>query len=298
MLNIVNKKSILELISNKVLFLRLLILSFSILGIAINFNLFLAPNNLVIGGMSGLAIVIKEITGLSTTTFINIGNFILIIAGFILLDYKKMINAIIGAVMFSFFVTITAPLIQSINLVIESQLLLVLLIGCIHGISSGLIYRAGFTAGGSDIIITILNKYFKISHGKGSNIINIGIIIFASLIFGISKTILAIIIIIISNLMVDIVMIGIKDSKICIIKSKKALDIENNLIHEHNMGVSEITSRGGIFKKTDPTLLVIVPFDLYYGLKKIILKIDQEAFVATHDCYAVTGGYKKRIIPF
>jgi len=59
-----------------------------------------------------------------------------------------------------------------------------------------------------------------------------------------------------------------------------------------------MAGRGGIFKKRESVLLVIVPVDEYYGFKHIIKRLDPDAFVLTSDCYYATGAYKKDYIPF
>ena len=108
---------------------------------------------------------------------------------------------------------------------------------------------------------------------------------------------MALFILIISTKLIDVIMLGINDSKVCYIKTKRWKEIKENLINNYKIGVTEINSRGGLFVKKDPTLLIIIPIDMYYGLKKIILEKDKKAFIVAHDCYTVSGGYKKNILP-
>ena len=84
----------------------------------------------------------------------------------------------------------------------------------------------------------------------------------------------------------------------CYIKSKKWKKLKKIIINDYHIGVTEIGSKGGIFNKEDPTLFVIVPFDLYYGFKHSLITEDENAFIVVHDCYAVKGGYKKKFLPF
>lgn len=291
-------KSLLNKVDFKNYTIRLIFLTLACFCSALNYNMIFVPNNIVVGGTSGLAIIFKELMGISTTLFIYISMGILIVIGYFILGTKKSINTIIGSIIYLLMVSITEPIALALNITFKSTFILLVVTSLLNGISSGMVYRTGFNTGGSDILATILNKYLKIPLGQANRLINSFIIIGGTIVFGISKTIMALIILIISTKLIDVIMLGLNDSKICYIKSAKWKEIKEYLINNFEIGVTEINSRGGLFIKKDPTLLIIVPFDMYYGLKKIILEKDNKAFMVAHDCYAVSGGYKKKLLPF
>lgn len=291
-------KSLLNKVDFKNYTIRLIFLTLACFCSALNYNMIFVPNNIVVGGTSGLAIIFKELMGISTTLFIYISMGILIVIGYFILGTKKSINTIIGSIIYLLMVSITEPIALALNITFKSTFILLVVTSLLNGISSGMVYRTGFNTGGSDILATILNKYLKIPLGQANRLINSFIIIGGTIVFGISKTIMALIILIISTKLIDVIMLGLNDSKICYIKSAKWKEIKDYLINNFEIGVTEINSRGGLFIKKDPTLLIIVPFDMYYGLKKIILEKDNKAFMVAHDCYAVSGGYKKKLLPF
>lgn len=291
-------KSLLNKVDFKNYTIRLIFLTLACFCSALNYNMIFVPNNIVVGGTSGLAIIFKELMGISTTLFIYISMGILIVIGYFILGTKKSINTIIGSIIYLLMVSITEPIALALNITFKSTFILLVVTSLLNGISSGMVYRTGFNTGGSDILATILNKYLKIPLGQANRLINSFIIIGGTIVFGISKTIMALIILIISTKLIDVIMLGLNDSKICYIKSAKWKEIKDYLINNFEIGVTEINSRGGLFIKKDPTLLIIVPFDKYYGLKKIILEKDNKAFMVAHDCYAVSGGYKKKLLPF
>ena len=291
-------KSLLNKVDFKNYTIRLIFLTLACFCSALNYNMIFVPNNIVVGGTSGLAIIFKELMGISTTLFIYISMGILIVIGYFILGTKKSINTIIGSIIYLLMVSLTEPIALALNITFKSTFILLVITSLLNGTSSGMVYRTGFNTGGSDILATILNKYLKIPLGQANRLINSFIIIGGTIVFGISKTIMALIILIISSKLIDVVMLGLNDSKICYIKSAKWKEIKDYLINNFEIGVTEINSRGGLFIKKDPTLLIIVPFDMYYGLKKIILEKDNKAFMVAHDCYAVSGGYKKKLLPF
>ncbi len=292
------KNKILEKITYQKLGTRLIFFIIACFILALNYNTLLVPNNIVVGGISGLAIIIKELTGLSTTYFIYISTVVIIIISYLVLGKEDTIITIVGSVIFTLMVAITEPLSKMITININSMFITTIIASLLYGFSSGIIYRTGFNTGGSDVIATILNKILKISVGESSRIVNSTIIFTGTLTFGITNTIYALFIQFVASKLVDVVMLGINDSKMCYIKSKKWEEIEKTLIKDHGLGLTEVSTRGGVFIKKDPTLLVIVPFDKYYGLKKKLLEKDENVFIVSHDCYAVTGGYRRKYLPF
>lgn len=299
MLNIFRKnKDIINKIEYKNYLIRVVFLIIFTFSYAFIYNLFLVPNHIVVGGMSGLAIVIKKITGLSTSTFMYITTFVLVILYYLVFGKKKTINTLIGSILFTLMVSFTEPIAKLISINFNNKLIMLVFTGILYGISSGMIYRAGFNTGGSDIIASIISKYAKTTIGTSGKIINSLIILCGAVVFGFSSAIYAVIILVISSKMVDIVMLGINDSKMCFVSSKKWNVIKEEIPVKLSVGVTEIINRISIFKKDNTVLLIIVPFHSYNYLKDEIMKIDDEAFITTVDCYNVLGGYKKSILPF
>ena len=292
------KISIINEVERKNFLIRLIFFTLASFLYGIIYNTFLVPNNIVIGGMSGLAIVIKEIIGLSTTIFINISTLILVIISYFILGKDKAIYTIIGSAIFTLLLSFTSTFSYNLQGYLKNEFLIVLVSSISIGIANGIIYRSGFNTGGSDILASILNKYFKIPIGQCNSIINTFIIISGAFLFGITKTIYAIFILTVSSKIIDLVMLGVNDSKMIYIKSKNWKNLEKHIVKDLKLGVTEIGNKGGIFIDKDPTLLVILPFDEYYNFKYHILKYDSKAFIATHDCYAIQNGYSKKILPF
>lgn len=292
------KISIINEVERKNFLIRLIFFTLASFLYGIIYNTFLVPNNIVIGGMSGLAIVIKEITGLSTTVFINISTLILVIISYFILGKDKAIYTIIGSIIFTLLLSFTSTFSYNLQGYLKNEFLIVLVSSISIGIANGIIYRSGFNTGGSDILASILNKYFKIPIGQCNSIINTFIIMSGAFLFGITKTIYAIFILTVSSKIIDLVMLGVNDSKMIYIKSKNWKNLEKYIVNDLKLGVTEIGNKGGIFIDKEPTLLVILPFDEYYNFKYHILKYDSKAFIAAHDCYAIQNGYSKKILPF
>lgn len=293
-----HKAEILKEVEKKNFWIRYIFFFLACLVYATCYNAYLVPNNIVIGGMSGLAIVVKELTGLPITYFLYSSMIILIVIAYYTLGKDKAFYTILGSLTYTLSVSVTANFAGYFESMFNNMFIIILLTSVFIGIANGIIFRSGFNTGGSDVISSIVNKYFKIPIGKCNSIVNTIIIICGYLLFGIDKTIYAVFILTISSKLIDVVMLGINDSKMVIIKSNKWEEIENYVMNNLRIGVTEIGNKGGIFVKKNPTLYIIVPFDMYYDFKHKITSIDEKAFVVSHDCYAVLNAYKKRIIPF
>lgn len=290
------KKDILKKVEQKYKSTRLIIYLISCAFVALCYNLFFVKNNLVIGGIGGLAIILKDLFNINTSIITGIATTILLTISYILMGKKETKKNAFGAITYLIFVIITEPIANKINIEFESYLFTVLIASIIHGISLGIIYKVGYSTGGGDIINQIICKYGKTSIGQASNYMNFLVIFTAIFIFGISKTIYALFSLMIVNAIIDFVVLGNSDSKLCIIKTKNLNYIEDFLKNDFNIGYSILSSQGGTDRKVRKTIMCIVTSREYYKFKNLILDIDPNAFFLTHDCYEVLGGNNKRIL--
>ena len=129
--------------------------------LALCYNCFLLPNNYVVSGMSGLALVFDELLGINPILFIYASSIALLIISFIFLGAKKTKNTIIGSLLYPLMVTFTSPIAIFINdkFPLDDKYLIIVFAAILYGISNGLIYKGGYTTGGNDVLMQIINKY-------------------------------------------------------------------------------------------------------------------------------------------
>lgn len=267
---------------------------------ALCFNMFLIPNDLVVSGFSGVAIVAQRLFGWSASAFIYITNGILLIVSLIFLGWKMTKRNIVGSVMYPVMITVSEPIAKFLNsYIMGDDFYLILLFAIImYGVSSGLIYRTGFSTGGSDIIMQILNKYLKISESKAMIVANSLIIIASMLVFGFTKGVYSFIILICSTYFIDKLMFGLSDSKVFYIYTKKVRKIKRLILNDFQTGFTSIPSRGGYSRKRGFMIMCVVSNRDYYLFKQKILEIDPQAFIIINSCYEVNGGVKRKTLPF
>lgn len=281
---------ILEKVEAKYRLRRYIELVIGILSISIAFNLFLLPNNIVFGGVSGLSIIVKELLPIDPSQFIMIASLILLVISFLVLGKQVTKGSIIGSILFPIFVGLTANINQYINLDTSNLLLSVIFGGILYGFGAGLVFRAGFTTGGTDIINQIISKYAHVSMGNAMLMSDGLIVVSGVFFFGVTKLLYAIIVVYIIGFMTDKVLLGISNSKAFYIITNEDEKIRNYILNELHHSVTIFNVKGGYSKQKDEVLLCVVPTNEYYKLKEGIREIDENSFFVVCDAYEVFGG--------
>ena len=258
--------------------------------VAISYNAFLANHDLVPGGISGLAIILNHLIGINNALFVLLVGIILLVISYFLLGKEKTKYSVLGTVLFPIFLELTLWVTKIVT-IDESQLLLASLFGgVIYGVGIGMILKAGFTTGGTDIINQILSKYLKISMGKAI-LITDGIIVFISaIVFGPVHLMYSVLVLYILSIMSDSIILGISDSKAFFIITEQDDLVKDYVLSELGHGATIFKAKGGLNKEKQNVLLCVLPTKDYYKLRAGINAIDKEAFFVATDAYEVYGG--------
>lgn len=286
----INTDDILKKIESKYKIRRYLQLVIGIFLIAVSFNLFLYPNDLVFGGVSGLSIIVKEITPIDPSGFIMICSLLLLIISFLVLGKEQTKGSVIGSILFPVFVNLTANIGNYIQIDTSNLLLCSIFSGVIYGFGAGLVFKAGFTTGGTDIINQIVSKYAHVSMGNAMLMSDGLIVLGGAYFFGLTKFMYAIIVVYIIGIMTDKVLLGISNSKAFYIITNEDKKIRNYVLNELHHGVTIFNVRGGYTLEKDEVILCVVPTREYYRLKEGIKEIDPNVFFVVTDAYEVMGG--------
>ena len=284
-----NRKSILEEIYKRHIIRRYLFLFIGILMYAVAYNLFFFNNNIVYGGASGIAILTKNLIQPSVMVFI-LDAFFLILS-LIFLGKKDTLYSLVGSLLFPIFIKLTEN-IHSIITIDNSDLLLISLIGGVFvGIASGMVFKSGFTSGGTDILNKIFAKYFKVSIGTAMLVTDGVIVLAGGFFFGWTRVLYAIIVLYIINIMVDKVVLGISESKAIYITTNEDDKVIDYLLNELKLGITLIETRGGYTNKKDQIIMCVTPTSNYFGVKEGIEEIDPNAVILVTDAYQTSGTY-------
>ena len=258
--------------------------------IAISYNIFIVPNKIIPGGTSGLAIIINNIFGINNSTFIFITNILLLIVSYAFLGKEKTRNTILGSIVFPIFVRMTENINVMLEFDISNVLLSTLMGGIIFGFGIGLVFKAGFTIGGTDTINHINAKYLKISVGKSILFVDGFIALLSGFFLGINNLLYSILLIYLISYISDRVLLGVSDSKAFFIITDKENEVKQFIVNELGRGVTSIKAIGGFKREKENVLFAVIPTREYFKLKEGISKIDEKAFYIITDTYEVFGG--------
>lgn len=257
--------------------------------VAIAFNVFLLPSK-VVYGVSGIAIILNKLYHLDPSFVILVGSILLLILSYFFLGKEKTSNTVIGSLLYPAFVKLTEPFIEMIDLGNTEPVVIALFGAIISGFGLGMIFKAGFTTGGTDILNQIVAKYFKMSVGN-SMFFTDGLIVGVSFfIFGFQKFMYSVLAIYLISVMTDKVILGISNSKAFYIITEHETEIKKFILNYLSHGVTVLEGRGGYTGNRQKVIMCIVPTKEYFVLKEGIKNIDKEAFFLVTDAYEVAGG--------
>ena len=259
-----------------------------ILGIiieALAFNVFLSPNNFAASDISGLALIFNRIYGTNITIFILISNLLLIIASFLTLGKRKTLKTIFGAILLPIIIYLTEPLAQLIDLSNIDKILIAVIGGTVSGIGYGMIFKSGYTSGGTDILEDIVCKYFCLTLGKSILLIEGFIVICSGLSFGLENFIYSVIVLLMMSIFSNKKTIGISDDKIFLIRTPHQKEVINHLKNNYQYGITILDAKGAFTNKDNDIVLCSTHSKNYYKIKQEIINISPSSFIVVLDSY-------------
>lgn len=282
--------SILETVKKKKLVRRYILLILSLFISACYFNLLQLPTQIVTGGSSGVSIILNYYFNWDPSQVIFIISAILLIAGFVFLGFEKTTGALVTTIIYPMFVNLTANISDYIVVDLSDKILISIFIGLLAGITTGMVYKAGFSNGGFSIISEIISERKKIPISNISFVINFIIVILGGVSFGWTMVMYAAIILYINSVILDRVLIGVSKNKALYIITSEEEKMKDYIMNSLKHGITIFDVKGGFLEKKRKVLMTVIPNHDYFKLKEGIKEIDKEAFFIVTDSYQVYGG--------
>ncbi|OON98176.1 MAG: hypothetical protein ATN36_01445 [Epulopiscium sp. Nele67-Bin005] len=245
------------------------------------------PNQLLSGGVTGIAMLCNLLMGSNISFMIIAINVPLFLVGLFYLKKSFLAYSLFGMLMLSFWIEVTHDVILPVGNILS----IVVVGGFLHGIGSGIIFKAEGSTGGIDIVIKILNKYFSLSMATASLALN-GVIIFASFLsFGIDPAVLTLSTIFISSRVVNLVIDGVNHKKTVFIVTDEQYyeKISDHLMHDLARGITIIPAIGAYSKQNKFILYMTVGQREIAKVKRIVVAHDKNAFMSISEASQVIG---------
>ena len=249
------------------------------------YPLFLTPNRIAPGGITGIATILNFLLKWPVGTVSLVMNIPLFLIGYKTMGRIFAFRSLVATVLFSVFIDVL-PL----QPVINDPMLGALYGGVLLGIGLGLIMRGGATTGGSDMIARMVHKHFSfISTGAFLFAIDFAVVLAASALIGISEALYALISIFLSAKVMDVVIIGFSANKACFVISARWQEISARIMKDMGRGVTQLTARGGYTGEERPTLLCVISRSEITAFKRILREEDENAFVIIVEAHEAIG---------
>ena len=297
-----------QLLSKKALTLitDYLVITLGVLSYVGAWAVFLMPNNLLGGGVSGLCAIIYYATGISMGVSNLVINSVLLIVGTWVLGHGfgiKTIYAIIASSLGLAFLPGLIPTEFVEGFVLENGKMLCTIIGgLMAGLGIGLTFTHGGSTGGTDIIALMINKYRNISPGRlllllDAFIITLSLIVPSYQADGsllpfsqkFANVIYAFILVSVNSYTVDLYLTGTKQSVQMFIFSKKPEAVADAIAYDMHRGVTMLRSRGWHLKQENEVITVVARKTDINPILRCIKAIDPDAFVSIANVMGVYG---------
>lgn len=271
---------------------------------ALGLDIFLIPNRLAPGGVSGLATIVYylfedylhlQVFGLQLP--IKVGLIMLIFniplfwMGVRVMGRTFGIRTLYGLISLSILTDVLQPVVSPLT---ANPLLSGIYGGVLMGLGLGLVFKARATTGGTDLVAQLLNKFSSISMGQGVLMADLVVVSLAGIVFNAELALFSIISLYVSSKVIDYVQEGLNVAKAVYIISDSADEIKEEVFDRLERGVTALKASGGFTGKDKDVLLCIISRSQVSKLKRIVYDKDPRAFLFFTEAHEVLGeGFKE-----
>ena len=255
---------------------------------ALGFSLFLLPNEMSSGGVSGFALVLQELLGFGSVGAITILiNLPLFIMGGLKIGKRFFWGSLLGMISSSMLI----DLFSLIHVPASDPLLSCLYGGVLTGIGLGMVFLAGTSTGGSDILIRLLKlRYRNVPIGQISMCIDAVVVVLTGLVFhDMSKALYTGVAAFIVGKVIDAVIYNFDYSKVVLIISDKYEPIAEAIGKKLDRGATFLEGEGSYTRRPTKVVLAAVKKQQIAELKELVMDIDPRAFLIVQEAHQVLG---------
>ncbi|MDG4657173.1 YitT family protein [Ectobacillus antri] len=253
--------------------------------VALAFNLFLLPNKVASGGVSGISTILNSLLGWEPAYVQWAFNIPLFIAGVLLLGKQFGIKTLVGTIFLPFVVFLSKDMEPATN----NALLGSLFGGIGVGLGLGIVFRGKASTGGTDLAAQIVHKYTGISLGLCVALIDGLIVLTSALAFSLEAGMYALISLYVTSKTIDFIQVGFGRSKMALIVTKQEAAVREGIFKNIDRGVTKLQGTGGFTDDERPVLMCVVEQTEFTKLKQLVKDLDPSAFVIVADAAEVLG---------
>lgn len=272
---------------------NILFLTLGAIIMAVGLEMSLIPNQLIDGGVTGVSIMLSTITGIPLGIFLFLLNLPFLYLGYKQIGKSFALSTAYGIIVLS----ITTSLLHHSKPFTEDVLLATIVGGIFIGIGVGIAIRFGGCLDGSETLAILINKKIPFSVGQIILFMNLFILGTAGFLYGFDRFMYSLIAYFVAFKTIDIVTVGLDESKSVWIISDRNEEIADQIIHRLGRGVTYLNGKGGYSKDDKSVIFCIVTRLEESKVKNIVEEIDPTAMLAFANISEIQGGtFKKKDI--
>lgn len=259
---------------------------------SIGLEIFLIPNNIIDGGITGISIISNHFTNIPLGVFISVLNLPFLIIGYKHIGKTFALSTLFSVICLSIGVSVLKP----IPGLTHDVLLATIYGGIILGVGVGLIIRNGGSLDGTEIVAIILDKKTSFSIGEIVMFFNLFILGGSGFVFGWDRAMYSLIAYFIAYKTIDITVEGLNESKAVMIVSEKHKDISEAIMDRLGRGLTLLNGKGAYKGDSTNVIYVVVSRLEIAKLKGIVHGFDEDALVTIASVELTGKKYGKRAI--
>ncbi|OXM86348.1 YitT family protein [Paenibacillus rigui] len=257
--------------------------------IALSFNLFLSPNQVASGGVSGISIIVQEVLGIEPALTQWALNIPLFIVGTWVLGGQFGVKTAVGTVLLPLLILLT----RGLPALTDNLLLAGIYGGMLVGMGLGLVFRGRASTGGLDLAAQMIHRLTGLSLGLAVAMLDGLVILTAGIVLSPEKAMYALIGLFVTSKTINVVQLGLSYSKVAFIISDEVEAIRQAILVELDRGLTQLHATGGYTGEDRQVLMVVVGQTEVSRLKELVKATDPGAFVILSDTNEVLGeGFK------
>ena len=254
---------------------------------AIGVSVFIVPSKIALGGVTGIAAIVYQLTGFPVGTASLLINIPLIIVGFWKLGHQFIFKTFFSLAMFTLYDMVLSQFTYP-----EFDKMLTALFGAVLiGVGMGLQYANGGSSGGTDILNRLIQK--KVPHIQLGNVVLLTdavVIAVSAIVFRETETILyGIIVAFIHSKLIDYVIYGTNMGKMILIITSHGDIVSKTVMDKLDRGCTVLEGKGAYSGDGRTVLLCAITRNEFYRLKSIVKDVDVDAFMIVTDATEVSG---------
>ncbi|AAM25819.1 uncharacterized membrane-anchored protein YitT (DUF2179 family) [Caldanaerobacter subterraneus subsp. tengcongensis MB4] len=260
---------------------------------AIALEIFLVPNNIIDGGITGISIMLSYLTKIPLGAYIFVLNL-----PFLLFGYRQIGKSFVLSTFYAVSVlSLSVTILEKLPPLTYDTLLASVFGGIILGIGVGLVIRHGGSMDGTEIVAVVFSEISGFSVGEIVLFINVFVLGSAGIVFTWDRAMYSLITYFIAFKVIDLTIEGLDEEKAVMIITEKPEEIVETITARLGRSVTFWEGKGGYTREKKGILYAVVSRLEIAKLKSIVKEHDEGAFVTIHDVYDILGGqFRKRSI--